>query len=138
MSLRKLAQTMKKIDKQLKKEVLQAKKDIALFMVTYLIEKTPVDTSAAISNWQIRIDGAPRVIEAHLEGWRGSTRGFSSQVSINFAKLQLPDARLGRPIIVYNHIDYIGKLDQKHKFVQAALIVGKDRLRQRQWLQNLT
>lgn len=138
MSLRRLATLMRRIDKNIQKDVLKAKKELALYMIEFLIEKTPVDTSAAISNWQIRIDGGSRVIEPHLEGWRGSTRDFSSRVSINLAKLQLQSAKIGKPITIYNHIDYIGKLNDKYFFVQAALFVGKEKLRARNWLNNST
>lgn len=99
-------------------------------MLTELVEVTPVDTSTALSNWQISI-GAPVVsdIPAVAEGRYGSTRGVSADKTVADGLEKLQGKKPGETIFLSNLTPYIGDLDDGTSaqfaggFVPRALIV---------------
>lgn len=136
--LRQLAIRMERLSKEIADYRVRAKKETTLAMLHYLTERTPVDTSMAISNWQVRLGGPGRIIEAHLSGEYGSTKSFSAQVSNNYGELVLRDLLPKDTVTLYNYVPYIeqleaGKSVQAQGFVKAAIILGKNKLRSVSW-----
>jgi len=106
-------------------------KHVAQTIVDELATKTPVDTSKAISNWQVTLDApATAEINAHYEGKRGSTYSLSSAETIALCRMMLRGKKPGQTIFITNNADYIGKLNEGSSmqapagFVQAAVYVG--------------
>ena len=65
-------------------------KRVALTILADLVDKTPVDTSKALSNWQVGI-GSPvsGEIEAYYPGEGGNTAGGSSRAAYEVGKIML-------------------------------------------------
>lgn len=110
----------------------EAKKHVAIEIVRYLVNITPVDTSQALSNWQASA-GALVVfpVRAYVLGQAGSTQGVSADKALAEAKEIIATAKPGEPIYLSNVLPYIRRLDDgsstQHPggFVKAATIVGR-------------
>ena len=98
-----------------------------------MVRNTPVDTSQALSNWQVGI-GAPvhTTINPIVYGSYGSTQAQSAAGAIAKAKLQLASKRPGQPIFISNALHYIKELDagtiskQPGGFVEKAMIIARN------------
>jgi hypothetical protein len=115
-------------------------KKVALDVVRHLVYNTPVDTSQALSNWQVGI-GAPvsTTIKPIVQGVAGSSQAQSASAAIARAELQLSKKRPRQTNFISNHLDYIKDLDdgvlngKSHQyskpsgFVQRALIIARKR-----------
>lgn len=106
-------------------------KHVAETIVKELATKTPVDTSKAISNWQVTLDvAATAEINAYFEGSKGSTYSASSSETIQNAIAALHKKKPGQTIYITNNASYIRKLNDGSStqapagFVQAAVFVG--------------
>lgn len=102
-------------------------------MVEDLVRVTPVDTSQALSNWQVNlVNPAADVIPAYRQGQFGSTRGVSSAIAIEQADTELALKQPGEPVYLSNLVPYIGDLDQGSSrqfaggFIPRALIVFRE------------
>ncbi len=74
---------------------------------------TPVDTSEALSNWQVFLNNpAPDNIPPYFMGKKGSTRGASIKAAIGAGKAELAYKKPGQPVFLSNLAPHIGKLDQ--------------------------
>lgn len=99
-------------------------------MLKELVEVTPVDTSTALSNWQVNL-GNPAADElpAAVLGSRGSTRGASADKTIADGLDELQYKKPGQPIFLSNLTPYIGDLNDGTSrqfaggFIPRALIV---------------
>ena len=115
------------------KEVGNARKvEVATFMLEYLTNETPVDTSKAISEWQIGL-GRPVNFEVgpYAKGKRGSTKSVSRAAAIHVGKEKLFNAKPGQPVYLSNLAGYIGFLNRgsssQHPggFVEAAILLAR-------------
>lgn len=104
---------------------------VAVAIVDNLSQVTPVDTSKAISNWQVTLGSASAgEIPAHVEGKFGSTFGVSSKATRNLARFDLRQKRPGVKIFVSNAAPYIVNLNDGSSkqepagFVQRAVLIG--------------
>lgn len=104
---------------------------VAQTIVNELATKTPVDTSKAISNWQVTLNApATAEINAHFEGSKGSTYGASSAETIALCRMILKGKQPGQTIFITNNASYITELNMGTSmqapagFVQAAIYVG--------------
>ena len=108
------------------------KVEVATIMLEYLTDQTPVDTSKAISEWQIGM-GRPvnSEVEAYAKGKRGSTKSVSRAAAIHVGKEKLLAAKPGQPVYLSNLAGYIGFLNRgsssQHPggFVEAAILIAK-------------
>jgi hypothetical protein len=99
-------------------------------MLRELVEVTPVDTSTALSNWQISL-GVPVVsdVAAASPGRYGSTRGASADKTIADGLQKLQSKTPGETIFLSNLTPYIGDLNDGSSaqfaggFIPRALIV---------------
>jgi hypothetical protein len=106
--------------------------DTALTIVGDLAFKTPVDTSQALSNWQVSL-GSPvdSKIPPYYPGEGGSTRNSSAQSTIDAAKNALKQKRPGVTIYISNVLPYIRRLNDGYSkqapagFVERAVLIGR-------------
>jgi len=99
-------------------------------MLKELVEITPVDTSTALSNWQVNL-GSPATNElpAAVPGSLGSTRRASANETIADGFDELQYKKPGQSIFLSNLTPYIGDLNDGTSrqfaggFIPRALIV---------------
>ena len=122
--------------------------ETAIAVVKELAESTPVDTSKAISNWQVKINKEITTpIEAHVPGMQGSTRDQSVNVTVAaaYAALAQKQSIVGRiltkffktapkrEIHIGNVLPYISRLNEGYSnqapsgFVERAVMVGRQK-----------
>lgn len=110
----------------------EATKRKAFAIVRYLAYHTPVDTSKALSNWQVGI-GAPvgSVHGAFFIGVHGSTKTASAENTVNFAQAMLERKRPGETVYISNLLPYIQRLNdgghsqQPGGFVEVATLLAR-------------
>lgn len=106
--------------------------EVALTIEDGLTLNTPVDTSQAISNWQVELGSPPEDwIEAYARGKFGSTEATSRAVARRIARNVLSHREPGQPIYISNLLPYIGFLNDGSSkqapagFVQAEVMKGR-------------
>ena len=111
--------------KELPKEVNRIKKVVSEWGMFNLLRLTAfklnfVDTSKALSNWQVAITGIPQnEIEAHFLGGtaigstKGSTKIASYERASRIADMIISEVKSGEPIIIYNNVSYIKEMEQR-------------------------
>lgn len=99
-------------------------------MLRELVEVTPVDTSEALSNWQVNLNNpAADALPPYSPGQSGSTRRSSSDKTIAEGLEELQYKKAGQPIFLSNLAPHIADLDRGSSrqfaggFVSRALIV---------------
>lgn len=128
-----LAETLERRAKALKQEASDAAVSTAVVMLTDLVNNTPVDTSRALSNWQIRL-GSPvqNAIEPYFYGIRGSTQEQSAANALSVGKLVLQGKLPGQDIVISNVLPYIKRLNDGHSkqvptgWVERAILLGRN------------
>lgn len=103
-----------------------------LTMIYYLVYQTPVDTSQALSNWQVAL-GVPveTARSAFYGGEGGSTRNASAQATIAACRRVLEQRKPGQTVYISNVLPYIGALNDGSSlqnpggFVEAAVLLGQ-------------
>lgn len=105
-------------------------------MLREMVEITPVDTSEAISNWQIGVGArSPSDLPPFFAGRRGSTRGASSDKAIAEGEVALGLKKPGQPVFLSNPAKHIADLDGGSStqfaggFVPRALIIFRQTVR---------
>lgn len=113
--LKKLEKDAKKLATEFRKQasILAVKKAIA--MADALAAATPVDTSKALSNWQVSA-GFPktRQLEAYVAGAAGSTQEASVKMTQQAARRSLANKKVGQEIYITNNTKYIEELNKGH------------------------
>lgn len=116
----------------------KAAADTALVVISALAYDTPVDTSNALSNWQIGLGApVPTGRGPFYPGEHGSTYAASAAETVQAAKAALAAKRPGETVYISNLAPYIRKLNyeghsaQGSHFVETAVIRGKQYLRKR-------
>lgn len=127
-----LADSLERKAKAIDKAASQTAVDTALAIVGDLAYKTPVDTSQALSNWQVTLDEpASAFIGPHYPGELGSTQRASAQETINRAKAVLAAKKPGQKIFITNNAPYIKRLNDGYSgqqpagFVERAVLIGR-------------
>ena len=125
-----------KIDKAASKIAV----DVAMVITGDLAYKTPVDTSNALSNWQVSLTMPTSFeIPPHYPGIKGSTFRASAAETLSKAKIVLTAKKPGEAIFIANNVDYIVDLNngssrqQPAGFVQRAELLGR-KLAGNSWL----
>lgn len=94
------------------KNVNEVKQDVAKKLLETIVEFTPVDTGAAVSNHQIQLNSpADTIIPAHSPGRYRSTADANIRATIAQGDAVIDTAKPGDSIHLTNHIEYIGELD---------------------------
>lgn len=112
-SLRGLATRMQSMPSKIQDGVDRIVKRLATNIATSLIEETPVDTSMALSNWQVTDAApAPTLLPPYFMGERGSTAGRSRKAAILFAKKNSASHISMSTLYITNNTPYIGDLNE--------------------------
>lgn len=125
-----LASYVDNLAEEVEEEVSDVSVEVALAVVQSLAYTTPVDTSFALSNWQIGFDvpiSADR--PAFHEGEGGSTKSASAIATVRDAQKVLSHYIPGQDIYIGNAADYIDALEhgaspQGEFFAEAAHAYG--------------
>lgn len=130
-----LAERLEKKAKAIDEAASQTAADTALAIVGDLAYKTPVDTSQALSNWQVTLQNpASGKISPHFPGLQGSTYRQSAAETINIAKAVLKNKKPGQAIYITNNLPYIRRLNDGYSgqapagFVERAVLIGRKML----------
>lgn len=136
MTFLELAKDFEKKAKNVNKAASDLAAFVALEVTAELADVTPVDTSNAISNWQIGL-GAPVTSERepHYPGQKGSTESMSEDATVIAAKVKLKNKKPGQIVYLSNNAPYIVDLDQGSSmqepagFVKRAVDNGKEHVK---------
>ena len=128
MALNQLASRLEKKIEELAKNNDKVKK-VARAVLQSLVENTPVDTSKAISNYQVSLV-APKtsVKNAFFVGRGGTTKGESSAEVLRRGFRIINERKDGQAIYIVNNTDYIAKIDSDGihtPFVKPAVLKGR-------------
>lgn len=118
----------------IQKEASQAASNVALEIVRELAQKTPVDTSRALSNWRVGL-GRPESssITPHFPGILGDTKSESATATVDAARDVLTGKRPGQPVYIANFLTYIDDLNEGKSrqapagYVESAIAAGRIR-----------
>ena len=135
-SLLELAERLEARIKEIDEQGSDVAVKVALTIITDLAYRTPVDTSRAISNWQVTL-GAPAIgnIAPHYAGRLGSTYSASASETVSLAKLILKSKKPGQAIYITNSLPYIRRLNEGSSqqapagFVERAILLGRKQIR---------
>lgn len=128
--------TLAKRAEALKKAIPQAASELAASVARVihkdLVLVTPVDTSKALSNWQLSIQAPlPLYLPPYVPGSQGSTQEESAQMALNQGEQQLADKKPGMPIYLVNNAPYIRRLNEGYSqqapagFVERSVLLGR-------------
>lgn len=96
----------------LRADVNKIKQDVAKYAIQRYIYETPVDTSQALSNWQVGLSvGRAGQLPAYFIGESGTTQNISAVTALGAAFQQIARAKYGTPLVLYNNVTYIVKLN---------------------------
>ncbi|MES2180724.1 MAG: hypothetical protein V4493_01320 [Pseudomonadota bacterium] len=112
-------------------------KAVAATLVTLnvLYERTPVDTSAAVSNWQVSLNSPiSGFISPYVPGFLGYTASASIAIAKQVAIGILQNKKPGQVIYITNNAPYIRGLNSGTSkqdpggFVEAAALIARKSL----------
>jgi len=116
----------------LDKQASDAAVEVALTIIGDLVFKTPVDTSKALSNWQVTLnEPVSDSIAPFYPGKGGSTQKASAQAALNAARAVLRGKKPGDKIYLSNVLPYIRRLNDGYSgqapagFVERAALLGR-------------
>lgn len=125
-SLGELAIACRKVAKSIDKDVNRIAQNASKILAFRLIYETPVDTSQALSNWQVSFvfPGTSR-LAAYSEGEHGSTKTASAARAYAVALARISKKKPRIPIIIHNNLSYIHKLNAGGSKQQSAYYIEK-------------
>lgn len=136
MGIERLATVIKAFRVKLPKQVALLTNDVAQTVIYIAAAHTPVDTTKAISNWQVGLGNAPNTeLAARVPGNRGSTYSASLAQVHAEARERLVNRTVGTEIHIVNNAPYIESLNdgtisqQPGSFVQKAIFAGKRKVK---------
>lgn len=109
-----------------------AAKKAALTILGDLVYGTPVDTSKALSNWQVTLNApAAGSIGPYHPGEHGSTYTASADAAFQAGKAVIEAKKPGQKLYISNNLPYIGVLNDGSSaqapagFVERAVLLGR-------------
>lgn len=134
--LLKLAKKLEELAKGFDKSSGKTTEKIALTILGQLVYSTPVDSSKALSNWQLNVGSPIKFkIDAYFPGEFGSSQKQSAQAALEAAKKALQGRKSGEPIYITNNLPYINRLNDGHSkqttpgFIERAILLGRRSVR---------
>ena len=131
-----LAERIDKLDEQFSGHGNDLKKKAAVEVLDHLTAATPVDTSNAVSNWQVGVNQKiGSSIKPYFPGILGSTAAQSSQMAFEVGKRKIEQSKPGEVIYLSNLVDYIKKLNAGTSkqapagFVEASVAIARNQLK---------
>lgn len=136
-TLNELADKLEKKAAKLDKEASRLAVKTAETILGDLVQVTPVDTSQALSNWQVNL-GSPvsSSIGPYFPGEKGSTQSSSANAALAEGRAALKAKRPKQAIYISNVLPYIGRLNEGSSkqapagFVERAVLLGRRILEQ--------
>lgn len=129
--LRQLAANMRRYARELPQRANALAKEVSITILNDLVNITPVDTSAAISNWQVNAGSMPTgTIQPYFPGFRGSTVSQSVSATLEAGLSEIAFKQPGQPLHITNNLDYIIDLNDGSSkqapanFVERAVLLG--------------
>lgn len=134
-NLNDLAKSLEAKAKQIDKAASEVAIQTAMIALKTLLERTPVDTSTALSNWQVSLE-APKLnfINAYVPGYLGYTASESIAQAQSVGNMVLSKKKPGQTIYITNNAPYIRDLNSGTSkqapagFVEAAMLVARKRM----------
>ena len=134
-NLNDLANSLEKRASSYEKRASDVAVKVATELLNSLLWRTPVDTSTALSNWQVSFD-APVVsfIQAYVPGYLGYTAAASITEAFNVGKSTLALKKPGQTIYISNNTPYIRDLENgssrqaPHGILAGAMLVTRNYL----------
>ena len=119
MSLRRLANDIRRLPERIELAVVEEVKDFALSVVDIGTINSPVDTSRLISNYHISVgSSSEQVFEAAVEGQLGSTSSASRSVTLLEAEADLAaKTAIGQDVYIVNNTEYLLERNQADGFL---------------------
>lgn len=109
---------------------------VAEAILTDLVFVTPVDTSEALSNWQVGVGERPSSRRGpYFPGKKGSTQGQSAEAALAVGLAKLRGKQPGETVYISNLTSYITDLNRGSSaqapagFVERAVLLGKNAVR---------
>lgn len=131
-TLHDLAERLRKQAADQPKDASDAAVRLATIIVELLVNDTPVDSSKALSSWEVGVGNVPTGLsEPHFLGSHGSTAAESAAVALQLARAILATKQPGQVITISNAQPYIRRLNEGYStqapagFVERAVAVGK-------------
>lgn len=125
---KRLEKTAAGLDKQASDVAVKA----ATAILKDLVTVTPVDTSQALSNWQIGLGEAPSgKLPPYSPGLGGSTADKSAAAAIRAGIAILQKKKPGVTIFITNNLPYIRRLNDGYSkqapagFVERSALIGR-------------
>ncbi len=107
-----LASALSEAARTLPTDLNKITQDVAKYATQRLIYETPVDTSQALSNWQVGLSvGSSLQLPAYFIGDSGSTQNISAVTALGAAYQQIARKKYGMNLVIYNNLKYINKLN---------------------------
>lgn len=121
-----LAERMESLASALQEGFAAPANDTAWAILSQLSVNTPVDTSRALSNWQVSL-GRPFMydIGPYAPGKHGSTEATSREQMLATARYLLSYRKPGQTIFISNNVPYIRRLNEGHSRQAAAGFVER-------------
>jgi hypothetical protein len=111
-TLRNLSKWARRFTPALEKAVNEKVKETVLDLQSELVRVTPVDTSQALSNWQVELHAkTPGSRPAFRVGMKGSTATYSRQQAMSKARGAVKSRKNGVPVFTSNELDYMEELN---------------------------
>lgn len=109
-----LKRNLKVFKKTLDGRILNFHKIVSVNVLIELLDKTPIDTSKAVSNWQVTLNETfSEVRSAFFLGRKGSTGGLSKMEAFIVGNTKIAMIKkVGSNITIYNKVDYIDDLNK--------------------------
>jgi len=132
-TLKTLAKRLGRLEKEIQVSGNDIAKKVATVILEELVKSTPVDTSQALSNWQVGIGGpVPITRGPFVWGYRGSTQAASISQSLAHGLDRIKRKRPGEVLHITNNLDYIRDLNDGTTlsrtnppgFVEYAIFMG--------------
>lgn len=127
-----LAKQLEERSKEINKAASDVAVKAALTIVGDLAYHTPVDTSKALSNWQVSLNApVSGNIAPYFHGDKGSTQKASAGQTLEEAKRILESKQPGQPIYITNNLPYIKRLNDGYSkqapsgFVERAILIAR-------------
>lgn len=111
-NLNDLAKSLEAKAKRIEVAASEVAVKVAAQLLDSLVWRTPVDTSAALSNWQISFDSPlGSFIQPYVPGYLGYTQSASASEAIATGLAKLKDKKPGQVIYIVNNTPYIRGLN---------------------------
>ena len=130
-----LPSAIRSLGERITREVNRVVKEVAKEILETAADGTPVDTTKALSNWQVGVGSTPvGVLGPRVPGLGGVTKAASLSATVNDGVGKMQGRKVGVPIHIANNAHYIdglndGSISKKgDHFVEDALVQGRIRL----------